>query len=219
MVPLVYTNHPYPASGLAASIRPQRDICRWQWHGTTMAPWTPTTTRPSWSSSASRRRRRCASVRTCGTPRRSSGWASPRSRCPTARTACAGCPTAAITSACPAACPATCFPTASALGSSWDTALAERVGDCARGRGTRTGRRRRARPGHQHQALAAVRAQLRVPVRGSGAVRAARRGDDRRRSRRAVSAPRSSTSRPTTRRPTGCGSAPTSTNARCARST
>ena len=74
-------------------------------------------------------------------------------------------------------------------------------------------------PGHQHEALAAVRAQLRVLLRRPVPGRGAGGRDRRRHPGRAGSAPRSSTTRPTTRRPTGCGSTPRSTSGRCARST
>ena len=62
--------------------------------------------------------------------------------------------------------PATCFPPAVALGSSWDVDLVHRVGEAL---GTETSDRERrgaARARHQHQALAPVRPQLRVPLRG-----------------------------------------------------
>ena len=89
----------------------------------------------------------------------------------------------------------------------------------ARPRGPGRGGRGAARPGRQHQALAAVRPQLRVLLRGPAADRRARRRPSCRGCRARASAPRSSTSPRTTRRPTGSGSAPTSTSARCARST
>ncbi len=76
-----------------------------------------------------------------------------------------------------------------------------------------------ARPGHQPQAQPAGRPQLRVLRRGPAAHRRARRRVGATACRAAASARRSSTSRSTARRPTGCGSAPTSTSARCARST
>ena len=112
--------------------------------------------------------------RTSGTPRRSSGWASRRSWSPTARTGCASSRTRATTSASASSVPATCFPTAVGAGldagtPSWCAASARRSA-----RGARAGRRGRARPGHQHQALAAVRAQLRVLLRGPAARRRAR---------------------------------------------
>ena len=62
--------------------------------------------------------------------------------------------------------PATCFPTACALASSWDPTCVRRVGE-ALGRETQArGGRGAARPGRQHQAVAAVRPQLRVLLRG-----------------------------------------------------
>ena len=115
--------------------------------------------------------------------------------------------------------PATCFPTACALGSSWDPRAGAPRRRGARPRGPGAGRGGGARPGHQHQALPAVRAQLRVLLRGPAACPACSARRWSRASRARASAPRSSTSPPTTRRPTGCGSAPTSTSGRCARST
>ena len=93
-----------------------------------------------------------------------------------------------------------------------------------RGRGARRGGeggegRRPARPRREHQALAALRPQLRVLLRGPVPRRRARRGVGATASSRRASAPRSSTSPRTTRRPTGCGSARASTTGRCARST
>ncbi len=75
------------------------------------------------------------------------------------------------------------------------------------------------RPGHQHEALAAVRAQLRVLLRGPATSPASSPSASSTASSPGASAPRSSTTRPTTRRPTGCASTPRSTSARCARST
>ena len=68
--------------------------------------------------------------------------------------------------------PATCFPPAAALGSTLGPRAARAGRRGARRRGARQGRRRPARPRHQHQALAAVRPQLRVLLRGPGARRA-----------------------------------------------
>ena len=75
------------------------------------------------------------------------------------------------------------------------------------------------RAGDQHEAFAAVRAQLRVLLRGPVPGRGAGRRDRRGHPVAAGSARRSSTTRPTTRRPTGCGSTPRSTSGRCGRST
>ena len=155
-----------------------------------------------------------------GTPRRSSASASRASWSPTARTACA-CSQARVDHvgtrrvACrpPASPPPRRSPRpgtrdlVDASARPWrQEALACRASGGAR-------------PGHQHEALAAVRPQLRVLLRGPAPRRRARRRRWSTASRRRASARRSSTSRPTTRRPTACGSAPRSTSARCARST
>ncbi len=70
--------------------------------------------------------------------------------------------------------PATCFPTACALASSWNPDLRTAGGGGPRRGGARRGGRGAARPGHQHQAVAAVRPQLRVLLRGPLPVRCAR---------------------------------------------
>ena len=113
--------------------------------------------------------------------------------------------------------PATCFPTASALASTWDLDLLERVGEAL-------GERPRPRGGVLLGPGVNIK---RSPLCGRNfeyfsedpLLRRARLGAWCRACRARASAPRSSTSPPTTRRPTGCGSAPTSTSARCARST
>ena len=115
--------------------------------------------------------------------------------------------------------PATCFPPAVALGSSFDPALLERVGvalgeeSLAEGVGVLLGPginiKRSPLCGRNFEYLSedplrVGRARLRARARPAVAGRRA---------------PRSSTSPPTTRRPTACASRPTSTSARCARST
>ena len=110
-------------------------------------------------------------ARTSGTPPPvPSGSASRRSWSPTARTACASSPTRATTSGIGGSVPATCFPTA--VGArlvvgprAGRAGSARRSAREARAQGVAV----RARPGHQHQALAAVRAQLRVLLRGPAA--------------------------------------------------
>ena len=151
--------------------------------------------------------------------RRCHDSASRRSWSPTARTACAASPTRRPSTATSGSLPATCFPTASALGSSWDPDLVRRVGAGDRRGGPRAGCRRwcSARASTSSGLRCAGATSSTTPrIRCSPACSAPRwwRG-----CRARGSAPRSSTSRSTTRRPTGCGSAPTSTSARCARST
>ena len=68
-------------------------------------------------------------ARRSGTRRRSSGSASRRSWCRTARTGCAPSPGRATTSGWAAALPATCFPTASAIASAWNPELLRRIGE------------------------------------------------------------------------------------------
>ena len=58
--------------------------------------------------------------------------------------------------------PATCFPTASALGATWDVDLVREVGARHRRRGAGRGRAGAAGAGRQPEAVAALRAQLRV---------------------------------------------------------
>ncbi len=117
--------------------------------------------------------------------------------------------------------PATCFPPAVALGSSWDAAAAaERVGD-ALGVGVvdRGWSRGHPRPRRQHQAVAAVRAQLRIPLRGPDRLGRPRRSPRQRhpvhRCRRVAQALRGEQPG---ERPHALLE-PTSTRARCARST
>ena len=76
--------------------------------------------------------------------------------------------------------PATCFPPAVALGSSWDPDL---LAGSARPSAGRRGRwtSGAARPRHQHQAIPAVRPQLRIPLGGPAPVGGARRGTHPRR--------------------------------------
>ena len=179
---------------------------------------------PSWASpscprSPSRRRPRCAWAPTCGTPRRSPSTAWKRWCSPTARTACAASPTAATTSASAAACP----PPAS------------RPRSRSARRGTRSSPARSARRSAREARAQGVAVVLgpginikRSPLCGrnfeyfsedphlAGRVAA---GLVEGAAGRGGRAPASSTSPPTTRRPTGCGSAPRSTSARCARST
>ena len=73
--------------------------------------------------------------------------------------------------------PATCFPTAVRAGLVVEPGAGPGDRRRARRRGPGPGRRGRARPRGQHQALPAVRAQLRVPVRGPVPGRPAGRGD------------------------------------------
>ena len=72
--------------------------------------------------------------------------------------------------------PATCFPPAVGLGSSWNPSWCERVGEALGAEARAAGHRGASRSRHQHQALAAVRAQLRVLLRRPLWSRRARRG-------------------------------------------
>ena len=165
-----------------------------------------------------KRRLRCASDRTSGTPPRCPAPASRRSRSPTARTACASSPTRATTSASPAACP----PPASPPRARW--APPSTPSSCA-GSGRRSARRRARRASTWSSAPASTSSarpcagatSSTSPRTRSSPACSARRSSRVCRAR--ASARRSSTTRPTTRRPTGCASRPTSTSARCARST
>ena len=114
--------------------------------------------------------------------------------------------------------PATCFPTASALGSSFDPELARRVGEAlgaeARAQGVAVvlgpgiNIKRSPLCGRNFEYLSED--PLVSGVLGAALIEGCRVEE---------SAPRSSTTRRTIRRPTGCGYPPTSTNAPCERST
>ena len=67
--------------------------------------------------------------------------------------------------------PATCFPPAVGLGSSFDPDLARRVGVALGNRVCGAECRGASRPGYQHQAITALRSQLRVLLRGSVGLR------------------------------------------------
>ncbi len=75
--------------------------------------------------------------------------------------------------------PATCFPPAAGLASTWDVDLLRARRRRAGPRDPRREASRPARPRRQHEAVPAVRAQLRVLLRGPGARRRPRRGDGR----------------------------------------
>ena len=149
----------------------------------------------------------------------SSARASPRSWSRTARTVCASRPRTPTTwaSATPCRPPASRPPPRSARRgtSSWCTRVGEALGRETRANDVAV----LLGPGREHQADPAVRPQLRVRrprtpwSPGSWAPRSCGA------SRARASGRRSSTSRRTTRSPTACACPPTSTSARCARST
>ena len=62
--------------------------------------------------------------------------------------------------------PATCFPTASAIASAWNPDLLRRIGEALAQEARACNLSVILGPGHQHEAVAAVRAQLRVLLRG-----------------------------------------------------
>ena len=76
---------------------------------------------------------------------------------------------------------ATCFPTASSTAATWDPDLLREMGEAIATRGHRPRGRRRPRARGQHEAIAAVRPELRVLLGGPIPGRASRRRMDRRR--------------------------------------
>ena len=150
---------------------------------------------------------------------RSSVLASRRSCSPTARTVCASSARAPTTSASATACRRRASRPRSALGSSWDVDLVAPRRRGARRRDLDRERRGPARPRRQHQALAAVRPQLRVLLRGPDRLgRAGRRDRERHPVEGRGHVAQALRGQQPGERP-DAASAPTSTRARCARST